>query len=149
MKFLLIFLLFIGGPLIHGCSAGSLLYAVVASAWLLLAVWLGSRKHVGQPASFAHHLMLQFSVFPLYTHIRLVEGHFLVLRQWSGALSLARSGHQTPSRPSSHRLRLVFFGGPAGCGGGSEGERERTSGLSQNVRVFFPLILFHIMGLVL
>ena len=30
-----------------------------------------------------------------------------------------------------------------------EGERERTSGLSQSVRFFFPLTLFHVMGLVL
>ena len=30
-----------------------------------------------------------------------------------------------------------------------ERERERTSGLSQSVRFFSPLILFHVMGLVL
>ena len=30
-----------------------------------------------------------------------------------------------------------------------EGVRERTSGLSQSVRFFPPLILFHVMGLVL
>ena len=30
-----------------------------------------------------------------------------------------------------------------------ERDRERTSGLSQSVRFFPPLILFHVMGLVL
>ena len=73
-----------------------------------------------------------------------------------------KSGHPTPSDPSNHHLKLIFFSSPTDCvwGGGGERkrvgaerererERERTS-LSQSVRVFFSsLILFHVMGFAL
>ena len=143
-------------------------------SWLLLlTTWLNSWESLSHPANFAHFLILPFSVFPQYAHTRLVKGHFLMLRQQSGTLSLTKSGHPTPSYPSNHHLKLIFFSSPTDCvrvgeggrngeggergrGGGREGERRgrergRTSGLSQSVRFFFfsPLILFHVMGLVL
>ena len=50
-------------------------------------------------------------------------------------------------------LKLIFFSSPTECvcvcERERERERERTSGLSQSVRFFSPLILFHVMGLVL
>ena len=67
---------------------------------------------------------------------------------WGTLPCKVRSSNTVSSFESSLEARLFWWS----CwlrGGGSEGERERTSGLSQNVRVFFPLILFHIMGLVL
>ena len=58
---------------------------------------------------FAHLLILPFSVFPLYAHTSLVKGHFLMLRRQSGTLFLTKSGHPTPSHPSNHHLKLIFF----------------------------------------
>ena len=54
----------------------------------------------------------------------------------SGTLSLTKPGHPTPSHPSNHHLKLIFFNSPTDCicGGGDgeggergkgEGERER------------------------
>ena len=59
-----------------------------------------------------------------------------MLRRQSGTLSLTKSGHPTPSHPSNHHLKLIFFSAVllivcvcGGVGGGgweeSEGERER------------------------
>ena len=110
--FLLILLLFIGCPLIQGYSTNSLLSDIIASTRLLLTTWLNSWESISQPANFAHPLMLPFSVFPLYAHTRLVKGHFLLLRQQSGTLSLTKSGHPTPSHPSNHHLKLIFFSSP-------------------------------------
>ena len=91
--------------------------------------------------------------------IFLKQGYFLMLLRQSGTLSLTKSGHPTPSHTSNHHSELIFFSNPTDCGaeerkkeGGERGgERERTSGLSQSVRVvlFFIFILFHVMGLVL
>ena len=81
-------------------------------------------------ANFAHLPILPFSVFPLYAHTRLVKGYFLILHRQSGTLSLMKSGHPTPSHPSNHHLKLIFFSSPTDCvcvGGG-------TNGLSQSVR---------------
>ena len=73
-------------------------------------------------------LILHFSVFPLYAHTCLVKGHFLMLHQQSGTLSLTKSGHPTttksghptpmksghptPSHPSNHHLKFIFFSSP-------------------------------------
>ena len=78
---------------------------------------------------FSQLLILPFSVFPLYAHTRLVQGHFLVLHQQSGTLSLTKSGHPTPSHPSNHHLKRIFSSSPTDCvcvweGGGSERETE-------------------------
>ena len=75
--FLLILLLFIGCPLIHGYSTNSLVSVIIAATRLLLTTWLNSWEYISQPANFAHLLILPFSVFPLYVHTRLVKGHFL------------------------------------------------------------------------
>ena len=85
-----------------------------------------------------------------------------MLRRQSGTLSLTKSGYLTPSHPSNHHLKLfsqqsywlcVGGGGERGGERERETEKERTSGLSQSVRVwgcrFFLHILFHVMGLVL
>ena len=92
-----------------------------------------------------------------------------MLCRQSGTLSLTKSGHPTPSHPSNHHLKLIFFGSPTDCvclcrgeterergeGGGREGEKEgeRVGELVVYREVwhffFLPLILFHVMGLVL
>ena len=77
-----------------------------------------------------------------------------MLRRQSGTLSLTKSGHPTPSHPSNHHLKLIFFSSPTDCvcvfgweteregegerggGGERERERERECGLSQSVRFF-------------
>ena len=111
-----------------------LLYVIEVShacSNLLLATWLNCES-ISQPANFAHLLILPFSVFPLYAHTRLVKGHFLMLRRQSGTLSLTKSDHPTPSHPSNHHLKLIFFQQSywlCVCGGeemGRErGEREK------------------------
>ena len=75
-----------------------------------------------------------------------------MLRRQSETLSLTKSGHPTPSHPSDHHLKLIFFSSPTDCvcvcvterdrQTDREREREgrergRTSGLSQSVRFFF------------
>ena len=70
-----------------------------------------------------------------------------MLRRQCGTLSLMKSGHPTPSHPSNHHLKLIFFSSPTDGGGGErerEGgrERERTGGLSWNVRVFLFVCFF-------
>ena len=126
----------------HGYGTNSLLSVINASTRLLLTTWLNSRESISQPANFAHLLILPVSVFPLYAYTRLVKGHFLMLHRLSGTLSLTKSGHPTPSHPSNHHLKPIFFSSPTDCvwGGGEGGrgkEREGTSGLSQNVTDFF------------
>ena len=73
-----------------------------------------------------------------------------MLRRQSETLSLTKSGHPTPSHPSDHHLKFIFFSSPTDCacvgergregerdrGREREGERERTSGLSQSVTFF-------------
>ena len=100
-------------------------------------------------------LRASFPVFPLYAHTRLVN--------WSGALSLTKSGHSTPSHPSNHYLKLIFFGSPTdsvcvcvcmcvwGWGGDRKRERERELVVYRKVSCcfFIPLMLFHVMGFVL
>ena len=124
--FLLILLLFIGCPLIHGYSTNSLLSAIIASTWLLLTTWLNSWESICQPTNFAHLLILPFSVFPLWTHTGLVKGHFLMLNQLSGTLFFTKSGHPTPALPSAVLLiECVCVGGEAGRVRGERGEGER------------------------
>ena len=135
-------LLFIGCPLIHRYSTNSLLSGINASTQLLLTTWLNSWESISQPAYFSHLLILPFSVFLLYAHTRFVKGHFLMLRWQSGTLPLTKSGHPTPSHPSNHNLKLIFFSSPTDCvcvcvcmgemgrergerEGGERGERER------------------------
>ena len=133
--FLLILLFFIGCPLVHGYSTNSLFSVIIASSRLLLTTWLNSLESISQPANFAHLLILPFSVFPLYAHTRLIKGHFLLLHRISETLSLAKSGRSTPSHPSNHHLKPIFFSGPTDCVcvcvcvcvcmcGGRERERE-------------------------
>ena len=108
IRFLIILFLFIGCPLTRGYSTNSFLSVIIASTQLLLTTWLNYWESISQPANFAHLLMRPFSVFPLYTHTRLVKGLFLMLHQQSGTLSLTKSGHPTPSHPSNHHLKLIF-----------------------------------------
>ena len=72
-----------------------------------------------QPANFAHLPILPFSVFPLYARTRLVKGlffyFFFMLRRQSGTLSPTKSAHPTPSHPSNHHLKLIFFSSPTDC----------------------------------
>ena len=151
--FLLILLLLIGCPLIHGYSTNSLLCYNCLN--LTAADYLTELLRIFKPTSqlLSYLLILPFSVFPLYAHNHLVKGHFLMLRRQSGTLSLTKSGHPTPSHPSDHHLKLIFFSSPTDCVcvcvRERERERERTSGLSQSVRFFSPLILFHVMDIVL
>ena len=42
-------------------------------------------------------------------------GHFLTPRRQSGTLSLMKSGHPTPSHPSDHHLKVIFFSSPTEC----------------------------------
>ena len=125
--FLLILLLFIGCPLIHGYSANSLLSVIIASTRLLLTTWLNSWESISQPANFAHLLIVPFSVFPLCAPTRLVKGNFLMMHRQSGTLSLMKQGHPTPSHPSNHHLKLCLFQQSYWLcvWGGEEAERER------------------------
>ena len=82
---------------------------------------------ISQPANFAHLLILPVSVFPLYAHTCLVKGHFLMLHQQSGILSLTKSGHPTPSHSSNHHLKLIFFSSPTDCVCMGERGREREN----------------------
>ena len=92
--------------------------------------------------------------------INFIAAHFDI------SLPLTKSGHPTPSHPSNHHLKLIFFSSPTDCvcGGGEkesggEGERggremgegERELVVCRKVWAFFfsPLILFHVKGLVL
>ena len=70
------------------------------------AAWLNSWESVIQPTNFTHLLILPFSVFPPYTHTRLVKCLFLMLCRQSGTLSCMKSGRPTPSHPSNHHLKL-------------------------------------------
>ena len=80
-----------------------------------------------------------------------------MLRRQSGTLSLTKSGQPTPSHPSNHHLKLIFFNSPTDCicgGGDGEGgergkgegeggeERGKTSGLSQSVSFFFSHLFY-------
>ena len=68
--FLLILLLFIGCPSIHGYSTNSLLYFnclnLTAPDYL---TEMNSWESISQPANFAHLLILPFSVFPPNAHL--------------------------------------------------------------------------------
>ena len=60
----------------------------------------------------------------------ILSPHFLMLRWQSGTLSRTKSGHPTPSHPSNHFLKLIFFSSPIDCvgvgvGGRGGGKRER------------------------
>ena len=127
---------------------------LIASTQLLLTTWLNSWESISQPASFAYLLILPFSVFQLYAHTHLVKGHFCMLCQQSGTLT--KSGHPTPSHPSNHHLKLIFFSRPTDCvcvcvcvyGEGGR-EKENQWSITKDKIFFPPLILFHVMGLVL
>ena len=49
------------------------------------------------------------------------------MHRWqSGTLSRMKSGHPTPSHPSNHHLKLIFFSSPTDCVcGGTEGKKVR------------------------
>ena len=175
LAFLLLLLLFIGCPLIHGYSTNSLLSVIIASTRLLLTTWLNSWESISQPTNFTHLLIHPFSVFPLYAHTRLVKGYFLMLHRQSGTLSLTKSDHPTPSHPSNHHLKLIFFSSPTDCvwvcvwvyvcacvcvcvcvcvcergGRGRERERERERELVVycKVWVFLVFVFFHLFCLI-
>ena len=74
-----------------------------------------------------------------------------MLHPQSGTLSLTKSGHPTPSHPSKHHLKLIFFSSSTdlvwGWGGKErervrEGERERELVICCKVLDFFVSTYF-------
>ena len=76
----------------------------------------------------------------LYVNTHLVKGHFLMLHRLSGTLFLTKSGHPTPSHPSNHHLKPIFFSSPTDCvcvwEGRIEGGGERELAVCSKVWEF-------------